>query len=1037
MLNNNQKPVTNQPSNVYDTAFTTAINEISVQGWKITSIPDNVKDTCARRLLDKMPEDIVKDLFLKLVSNPELLATVSMNFGAPIVQAQTPLKISQQLLPAVTPTSAHHLAQNILSNAPKEPEENTNLSVAELTTKIFNHLESNNSKPEPQPVSEIENKLKSYLDNLQNNSSNNNNSNTQNQSNLAPISEATSQSPSRTSLNASEKADEIGKENDLANQLQKMLNECIPKSQPTAPVALPVVNKTSDFSQILKLLNPATTTEETSIDDKIKSFLTQKPNKISFAQPSKPSPVNKKIAGFAPHLSSNLHGLTNTSTGAPIDFDIQIKTVLNPANLNQPSNFEPALKLAQNQQNTPPKTSKAASLAAAVGFPTSHSTPVSANPRVPDNSNQNNILSNLLNELKNQQNSGGNSPNALLDMINQMSQQQQQSKLIKKPTLPVPTGLEEFFNQPNSTSINQISLPTQPSKTPSTSQSPALSTPTPFFCEKCEKYFKNNAGFKMHIRSHKMKEIKQVNGGVLTASEATLASTLASKMAAKWVNNQAKSDNGIMRFTGFEDGGNEDFQSLIQNAAQGLLSPSNNQDKSSNSSPMPAPIKIEAQEPAQQLKNPTIDIANILNSNWSKNSVEPKITLPEPKTEIASTKEQTTSVSPNETIQNLIQTLTKQSSNNNSAVASPRSVPLPVVSSPAQTIRTETGASTPKSQLSGSTINNLILPLPEAPTGQSKKEKKQAKSNMPPIGTLPGLTPANNQHGPSDIPEDTIVYITDPDGEKKHLCTICNYTSKRYADLRDHQRIHSDERPFKCNMCDSKFKQRQTLRNHKRNVHKIVPDKPRGSAAKMEASKAANNQIMMNVDISNLAPGMDSTSFFDSICSGAIAKAQQASEPEQNSQNQVENQVQNQNQAQSLTDLLASLGGNNSQNNQPSKSNNSSSNSKNDTTKDSDFISDLYSCKSISPSDNSNKNSDDYNNVTPPMKKRKISEEVPSQAPDQNQNQQASQSHQTLNSSLDMTPLSLSNIFNSNNQNGNVPNINETLANLLGMQGDN
>jgi len=38
---------------------------------------------------------------------------------------------------------------------------------------------------------------------------------------------------------------------------------------------------------------------------------------------------------------------------------------------------------------------------------------------------------------------------------------------------------------------------------------------------------------------------------------------------------------------------------------------------------------------------------------------------------------------------------------------------------------------------------------------------------------------------------------------------------------------------------------------------------------------------------------------------------------------------------------------------------------------------------------------------------------------------------------LDMTPLSLSNIFNSNNQNGNVPNINETLANLLGMQGDN
>ena len=79
-----------------------------------------------------------------------------------------------------------------------------------------------------------------------------------------------------------------------------------------------------------------------------------------------------------------------------------------------------------------------------------------------------------------------------------------------------------------------------------------------------------------------------------------------------------------------------------------------------------------------------------------------------------------------------------------------------------------------------------------------------------------------SSNGPSDIPpETTISQVVGDDGEKRHRCEICGYTSKRYADLRDHQRIHSDERPFQCNICLARFKQRQTLRNHRRNVHKV------------------------------------------------------------------------------------------------------------------------------------------------------------------------------------------------------------------------
>merc|ERR1711981_782098 len=118
--------------------------------------------------------------------------------------------------------------------------------------------------------------------------------------------------------------------------------------------------------------------------------------------------------------------------------------------------------------------------------------------------------------------------------------------------------------------------------------------------------------------------------------------------------------------------------------------------------------------------------------------------------------------------------------------------------------------------------------------------------SSPSSSTTPSLPVSSN--GPSDIPpETTISQVVGDDGEKRHRCDICGYTSKRYADLRDHQRIHSDERPFQCTICLARFKQRQTLRNHRRNVHKVsgvdnIPCVP--SEPKVKNDATANNNLL-------------------------------------------------------------------------------------------------------------------------------------------------------------------------------------------------
>lgn len=55
--------------------------------------------------------------------------------------------------------------------------------------------------------------------------------------------------------------------------------------------------------------------------------------------------------------------------------------------------------------------------------------------------------------------------------------------------------------------------------------------------------------------------------------------------------------------------------------------------------------------------------------------------------------------------------------------------------------------------------------------------------------------------------------------ERKHKCETCQKTFLGSNDLRKHQRVHTDERPYICGECDLGFKQNGTLKNHIQSKH--------------------------------------------------------------------------------------------------------------------------------------------------------------------------------------------------------------------------
>jgi hypothetical protein len=85
--------------------------------------------------------------------------------------------------------------------------------------------------------------------------------------------------------------------------------------------------------------------------------------------------------------------------------------------------------------------------------------------------------------------------------------------------------------------------------------------------------------------------------------------------------------------------------------------------------------------------------------------------------------------------------------------------------------------------------------LPSAP--QSRKHESSKKSKCTGLGRLP------------------VVVSSD---DKPHVCGIgaCNARFKRQEHLRRHERTHTDERPFSCEVCGRKFSRTDNLRMHRK-----------------------------------------------------------------------------------------------------------------------------------------------------------------------------------------------------------------------------
>jgi KRAB domain-containing zinc finger protein len=56
----------------------------------------------------------------------------------------------------------------------------------------------------------------------------------------------------------------------------------------------------------------------------------------------------------------------------------------------------------------------------------------------------------------------------------------------------------------------------------------------------------------------------------------------------------------------------------------------------------------------------------------------------------------------------------------------------------------------------------------------------------------------------------------------RHQCNDCDYSTDKKSDFDNHRRTHTGEKPFRCDHCDAAFCHKSNLNTHNKKIHKLI-----------------------------------------------------------------------------------------------------------------------------------------------------------------------------------------------------------------------